>query len=291
MNRGRKISLIIVIAITCIIGYFILLPFDYKVSFKTNNAPWLVYHFIKLNHETQFISHEGNKLSFESHPKNVGETYRYIWKLSKEKNSTKVEVSAFFTKNKFLEKAAILFKNSGGVKTIIDELKSFNHELANSSKDYRWEQPILDVLPGQTCLCINISSRIEDKAKEMNENISFLSSYLPEGTPPPPLLYINELDLISQTLNFDFCYPVEEYISLDVEDSSIFISFKQEIRGEALAFYGNYSQTHRGWFSYMADRLGNKSPQLPFAEVFYDSPFAGIEQTNWKSKIYFQINK
>ena len=144
-----------------------------------------------------------------------------------------------------------------------------------------------NVLPAQTCLCTSITSRIEDKADEMNKNISILSKYLPKGKKSPPRLYINHLDLISQSLKFDFCFPVEMDTTIEVEENSIFVTFKPEIRGEAISFYGNYSQTHRGWYSYMHTYLGNKPPELPFVEVFYDSPFGGIEQTKWKSKAYF----
>ncbi len=294
MNRRKKTVIVLgVFMLICTISYYALLPFDYKVRFKTQNAPWLVYHLIEINHvDTQISNYEENYLSFSSRPKKEGVGYRYNWRLIKESNNiTRVEVNALFTVNRFLEKTALLFGKSNKVKSIIEELNSFKVELTKTFNDYQWEQPILDKLPAQTCLCTSISSRIEDKANEMNKTISLLSNYLPKGKKSPPRLYINQLDLINQTISFDFCFPIETDMVIDIKESGIFITLKPEIRGEAITFYGNYSQSHRGWYSYMANHIGNKSPKLPFVEVFYDSPFGGIEQAKWKSKAYFSENK
>ena len=293
MNKRSKIGLISGgVILTAAIIYFGLMPFDYKVHFKTNNTPWIIYHFIEINHEsTQFIGQKENHLSFSSRPKDEA-TYHYVWHLAQDnEGKTKVEVNAVFTKNRFFEKIAMLFGESVQVKAIINELNSFNLKLSETSKDYRWEQPLQATLLGQTCLCASITSRIEDKANEMNKTISFLSSYLPKGKKPPPRLYINEIDLIAQTMRFDFCFPLEKGTLTNVDDNSLFITFKPKIFGEVTSFYGNYSQTHRGWYDYMAKYTNNLKPKLPIVEVFYDSPFGGIEQTKWKSEIYFSINK
>lgn len=293
MNKRSKIGFISGgVILTAAIIYFGLMPFDYKVRFKTNSTPWLIYHLIEINQESvQYISQKENQLSFSSRPKDEA-TYHYVWQLSQDnKGKTKVEVNAVFTKNRFFEKIALLFRKSAQVKSIINELNSFNLKLSETSKDYRWEQPIQATLPGQNCLCTSITSRIEDKANEMNKTISFLSSYLPKGKKAPPRLYINEIDIIAQTIRFDFCFPLEKDTLKKVEGSSLFITFKPKILGEVISFYGNYSQTHRGWYDYMAKHTNNLEPKLPIVEVFYDSPFGGIEQTKWKSKIYFSVNK
>lgn len=270
--------------------YFFVLPYDYQVRFSTHNAPWLIYHLVKINQEdTQFIKEEDKRLVFSSSSKNKKTSYRYTWELEQENDETVVRVKAVFTKERWKEKVLLLFGNSSHVKSMVNEIKSFTTEIVNSSKEYKWEKPVAGTLPAANCLCTTISARIEDKASQMNQTISMLSSYLPDGKKSPPRLYITALDLEKQNMKFDFCFPFEKLPIKTIDNNSIFITFKPEIKGEVIKFYGNYSQTHRAWFSYMASKSITTRTELNFVEVFYDSPFGGIEQTKWKSEVYFKI--
>ena len=123
----------------------------------------------------------------------------------------------------------------------------------------------------------------------MNKNIDDLASYLPRGKKDPPRLYINSINLNEQTINFDLCFKVpEQYVLPTLESSDIFVKQHPAIKGMSQAFYGNYSQSHRGWFKAI-QKLNHREKELstPIVEVFYDSPFSFKSEAKWKSILYF----
>lgn len=290
MNKFSQIKSIILLLLSgAILFYFFLIPFDYQVRFSTHNAPWLIYHLVEINQDNvQLIEEEEGHLLFTARPKATTAGYEYTWEVKREEQKTYVQVKAMFTTHRWKEKISFLFGQSNHVKSILLDIRSFTKELGNTSKEYRWESPVEGVLPGADCLCTTLNARIEDKASKMNQNISLLSSYLPKGKKTPPRLYITDLNLEQQEITFDFCFPLEKQIYKAIEDKSLFITFKPEIIGKKIKFYGNYSQTHRAWYSYLADTPQLESLKLPFTEVFYDSPFGGVEQTKWESETYFK---
>ena len=290
MNKFSQVKNITILLLGgTVLFYFFLIPFDYQVRFSTHNAPWLIYHLVEINQDNvQLIEEEENRLLFSARPKAKTAGYEYSWEVQREEKRTYVQVKAIFTTHRWKEKISFLFGQSNHVKSILQDIRSFTTELGNTSKEYSWEPPVEGILPAADCLCTTIKARIEDKANQMNQTISLLSTYLPKGKKTPPRLYITDLNLEQQKITFDFCFPLEKQIEQTIEDKSLFITFKPEINGEKIKFYGNYSQTHRGWYSYMADTPHLDRLKLPFAEVFYDSPFGGIEQSKWESETYFK---
>lgn len=288
-----KISLkfkigIIAFVIVSIVSYFFLLPFDYKISFKTNNAPWLIYHFVSEDKENiQWNEEHTNILRFQYNELENSD-YTLKWDVAAKTNElTKVDVKMQFLKNRFIEKLKILVGQSGSVNKVITEIKEFNGTLIRDSKKYRWESIKENKFGKTRCLCAPITSKISEKADKMNRHIDFIASYLPKGKKGYPMIYINSMDMKTQSINFDFCFPLPKDFNIDLETEEYVIKEKPHVIGYSQAFYGNFSQTYRGWFKAI-EKLGylNKKIQFPIVEVFYDSPFSGTSDTEWKSILY-----
>ena len=121
-------------------------------------------------------------------------------------------------------------------------------------------------------------------------NIDLLNSYLINGNKSSPVLYINSLNLEEQTIDFDFCFPVNDNYVYKGKDSTLYVDQKPPIKGKSQSFFGNYSESHRGWFKAI-QRLEIRKEKLdfPFLEKFYDSPFSNLDDLNWHSEIYFSV--
>jgi len=173
----------IFVLLTCIVGYFTLLPFDYKITFKSTNAPWLFYHIIQLNQqEVTLIKHGENQLAFESKPKEDS-NYRLVWNMqSLENEETSVEVEVHFTQNRISEKMKVLLGQSHAVNQTLDELKKLTDGLVTESSQYRWDTLQEDQIGSASCLCKSIESKISEKANQMNKNIDGIARYLPATT-------------------------------------------------------------------------------------------------------------
>ena len=252
-----KIGAIFVL-LTCIVGYFTLLPFDYKITFKSTNAPWLFYHIIQLNQQDVTLIKQGeNELAFESKPKEDS-NYRLVWNMqSLENEETSVEVEVHFTQNRISEKMKILLGQSHAVNQTLDELKKLTDGLVTESSQYRWDTLQEDQIGSASCLCKSIESKISEKANQMNKNIDGIARYLPIGKKDPPRLYVNDMDLEEQTIQFDFCFPLPKNYELpELKDETLFVTEQPAIKGYAQAFFGNFSQSHRGWFKAI-QKIGN----------------------------------
>lgn len=284
----------IFVLLTCIVGYFTLLPFDYKITFKSTNAPWLFYHIIQLNQQEVTLIKQGeNELAFESKPKEDS-NYRLVWNMqSLENEETSVEVEVHFTQNRISEKMKILLGQSHAVNQTLDELKKLTDGLVTESSQYRWDTLQEDQIGSASCLCKSIESKISEKANQMNKNIDGIARYLPIGKKDPPRLYINDMDLEEQTIQFDFCFPLPKKYELpELKDETLFVTEQPAIKGYAQAFFGNFSQSHRGWFKAIQKlEIVEKQIQFPAVEVFYDSPFSFSPENKWKSILYLSTSQ
>ena len=269
-------------------------PFDYKISFESNNAPWLFYHISKLdNIESKVLKAEKNSLIFKSVPSEKISHY-LVWELeSIHQELIKIDVKIHIVDNPLTEKFRIITGNSSIVSSTINYLKKLKKKLAEEELQFRWDRLEENHLDTASCLCLTIEDKISEKANGMNRNIDYLASYLPKGKKDPPRLYINSINLNQQTINFDLCFKVpEHYVLPPLESNDIFVKEQPAIKGLAQAFYGNYSQSHRGWFKAI-QKLNHLEKELstPAAEVFYDSPFSFKPEEKWKSILYFSTSE
>ena len=267
--------------------YIFFIPFTYKINFKTKNAPWFIYHTLLKENKISFLDNDKEDFRFTYSSKD--KSIRFDWELtSKSYQHTQVEVYVFSLKDKWLEKLYVIFGNSTIINEAIESLKLFYHNLRLDDKNYRWGKPQRASFPQFTCLCQKVKSKISEKANQMNRNIDILSFYLPKGEKSPPLLYINNLDLKQQIIEFDFCFKVPKGYEYKGEDKHLFVDIKSEINGQKQTFFGNYNESHRSWFN-LIQRLSNQRKKLnfPIVEVFFDSPFGESSDVNWRSELYF----
>lgn len=274
--------------------YLFLSPFDYKISFESKNAPWLFYHISKLdNYKSEVIQEKKNTLFFNSFPSEKSNHY-LAWELeSINEKLTEIDVKIHIIDNPLSEKLKIIIGRSSIVSSTLDYLKTLKANMVKEESEFGWDRLEENHLNAATCLCVSVKEKISEKANEMNKNIDYLASYLPIGKKDPPRLYINSINLHQQMINFDLCFKIpENYILPALKSSDIFVKKQPMIKGLSQTFYGNYSQSHRGWFK-VIQKLNHQGEKIniPAVEVFYDSPFSFKPEEKWKSILYFSTSQ
>jgi len=263
------------------------LKFNYKIRFKTHHAPLSVYFF--LDNTNSKMKYTDGIVSLETDPLESSKI-SFQWEITPTENGSYVETSLILLQNSFYEKIKILSKKSELFDESLLYIESFRDNLVKDYQSFRWNKPVIDSLDSALCLCINISSKISEKANQMNKNIDALAEQLFNQNKNPPRLYIHELDIYNQTLNFDFCFPISNTTKPLKVESPYFIKTFEKIEGNSIRFFGNYGGTYRGWFSMLANIENlNKNLSYPFVEVFFDSPFSGSSDKEWMSKTYYMI--
>ena len=114
-----------------------MVPFDYKISFESNNAPWLFYHISKLdNIESKVLKAEKNSLIFKSVPSEKISHY-LVWELeSIHQELIKIDVKIHIVDNPLTEKFRIITGNSSIVSSTINYLKKLKKKLAEEEMQF-----------------------------------------------------------------------------------------------------------------------------------------------------------
>lgn len=275
-----------------IFGYLLIWPYAYKLTFNIDQPSLSVFAFLSENLEDVNITKEEvnfrQKFSNADFPNIV-----FHWKIIRLKNNrSKVEIKLNFTEHRFQERSKILFRKSTSVDLLLNHVKEIYKLLDQKSKKYSWDSPKDGTLAQSICICVNIDSKISDKANKMNEYVDELAFYARDIIKSYPRNYIQKIDLKKQTINFDFCFPLKEKMEPKGLPEHLFIESKPKINGKSIDFYGNYSLTHEGWFN-LIDLFSKKYSiaETSIIEIFYDSPFSLKDEKKWHSRLFFLNTK
>ena len=284
------VLMVALLLFTGLMGYLFGVSFAYKISFKTENAPWFVYHSLQKQTDVVLDTTTEDQLRFSTHLSD--KKTRLEWSFTTAPGQpTKAEVYVFPEGQMLSEKLRVIIGQSKKVHEALAMVETFYRAMQSSANKYRWESPEKGELSASRCLCQKVNTTISKKANQMNRNIDALSFHLPKGEKSPPRLYINSIDLAQQTLSFDFCFQVPDDFVFQGEDPFLFVTDKPAVQGQKQTFYGNYNESHRSWFNVIqAVQHQGKTLSFPMVEVFYDSPFSETNDVNWRSELYFDTN-
>ena len=104
-----------------------------------------------------------------------------------------------------------------------------------------------------------------------------------------PFLLIHDWDVGSDSILFDFCFPVKNHENIP---SHPMIRYKRVEGMEAVRsdFHGNYSISDISWFNLAreAEKMGYSSTGT-LIEVYHNDPHSGGNELEWKAEIFLGI--
>ena len=300
MNKKvfKNVVLLIIIVIAATGLWYFFKPYDYSVSFESKTRPGTINQTLKLwdkslKHSkiTESISTEQVKQVFpyEDHE------YIYNWEFKDKNDSiTQVNIGIVDSKSNFSNRFASLFNDTQikiqAKKNISDFISVLNEHL--DSHDVK----IIGEAMSPEVFCAYLSFETEQmlKANEMMKTYTFLSTELLKDKVKMkgnPMVEITKWDTKTDSIHFNFCFPIVQQDSLPKHPSIKFKKIKSQKSLKA-EYHGNYISSDRAWYEllYYAEKNDININNKPI-EVFHNNPNFGSNERDWKTEVFMPIKE
>ena len=293
----KKVILVLLpLLVAGLLWYLFIKPYDYLVTFKARTFPGTINQSIKTWNSTlkdaQLVNQEGIT-HLEQNIKFSDSTYLYQWDIIPLTDSTsKVKVYVKDLDHSLQNKIAIPFFNTDFEKRTISTVKDFSEKLNEHIDNFRVKVTGKKELAASYCAYVSVKTNQFGKAKGMMYNYPLLNTILANNgieLNGRPFIEITEWDKETDSIHYDFCYPIIKSDSLPEHPDLKYKQFNS--RNALMAVYnGNYITSDRAWYALM-DYAGKNDIQvtgLP-VEVFQNNPNMGGDALTWKAEIYLPL--
>ena len=293
----KKVILVLLpLLVAGLLWYLFIKPYDYLVTFKARTFPGTINQSIKTWNSTlkdaQLVNQEGIT-HLEQNIKFSDSTYLYQWDIIPHTDSTsKVKVYVKDLDHSLQNKIAIPFFNTDFEKRTISTVKDFSEKLNEHIDNFRVKVTGKKELAASYCAYVSVKTNQFGKAKGMMYNYPLLNTILANNgieLNGRPFIEITEWDKETDSIHYDFCYPIIKSDSLPEHPDLKYKQFNS--RNALMAVYnGNYITSDRAWYALM-DYAGKNDIQvtgLP-VEVFQNNPNMGGDALTWKAEIYLPL--
>lgn len=296
----KKTLLGILIALAVLVsGYLFFYPYDYVVRFEADTFPGTINQSIKLWHRgagvpgTEVVQDD---LYHLEHLVQAGDSvHRYRWTIEPLTDSTsRITVKITDPDHSFKNKLRVPFTNAAVEKSAVHHVKDFASDLNDHLKLFRVRIEGEAELPGTFYAYVNLKTSQHGKAGGMMDHYMLLSDLLAVNQVTlngPPMIVVNEWDRKTDSLDFNFCFPI---IRSDRLPNHPDVDYKRIFPRRALkaTYNGNYITSDRAWYALLdyAEKQGLEVEDTP-VEVFYDNPNLGGDALRWKAEVYLPLRE
>jgi len=294
--RKKYVWSFAILILGTLLWYLFVKPNDYQVTFKTKAVPGTINQAIKLWADglknSKFLNQYD--LKHYSHQLQFGDSvYRYEWKVKSINDSTsQVKVLITDIEHSLSNKIAIPFSETDFEKRTKSTVKDLMEALQEHTESFKVTITGIDQIPAKYCAYISLKSSQKEKALKMMKNYSLLNSVLAENkikADGAPFIEIEDWDIPSDSIAFNFCYPIKKTDTLPQIDG---IKYKQIVEKKAIksVFNGNYIVSDRAWYAMIdyAKKNNMTIEKKPF-EVFYSNPNMGGNELTWKAEVFMPL--
>ncbi len=279
-----------------LLWYLFIKPYDYLVTFHARTVPGTINQSIKLwgttLEDSRLLSQEGFT-HLEQNIKFSDSTYLYQWDIIPLTDSTsKVKVYVKDLDHSFKNKIAIPFLKTDFEKRTIRTVKDFHEKLNEHISTFRIKIIGKNELRSTYCAYVSVNTSQFGKAQGMMNDFPLLNSILADNgikLNGRPFLEVTEWNKETDSIQFDFCYPIIKSDSLPVHPDLKYKQFNS--KNALMAIYnGNYITSDRAWYA-LLDYAGKNNidiTELP-VEVFHNNPNMGGDALKWKTEVYMPL--
>ncbi len=283
--------------------YFFVKESDYSISFKVNTATGTVFQGVqewssaqaKKNNENYNVVEKRNfdfiKLNMDKGKSQL----QYSWDITSINDSmTKVNVSIKDLNHSLYNKLTVPFCNTDFKKEQIKKIKDFKDAL----NDYLQVLKVKIEGEGESketfVAYISLKSVLQEKAQTMIIRDADITGFLFTNKikiTGKPYVEITNWDLDKETIDFNYCFPVEKNNKI-IEDKLVKFKTLPAVKGLKATYYGNFRTSDRAWFALLdyAKRHDYKLNNKPL-ENFLDNPFNGGDELKWETKIIIPFDQ
>ncbi|MGB8705777.1 MAG: hypothetical protein WCD31_12160, partial [Gillisia sp.] len=250
------------IGIAVVVWYLFIKEYDYQFRFNAKYGPASVYKeilqwenfdekdslfHIKLLRKKPFteilqeVKLQGNK------------NLRLQWELEYKNDSvTRVLVNTLASGHSLSNRLQILnpFAESTYVSRLKPKLGRLLQDLSKRQDSYSITFKDTLTSPSVYCAYIKTKSTAEGKARAMTSYVGELEDYLQQNhlkLKGHPMVKITHWDLQTDSIYFDFCFPIEYKKGLP-ETGDVKLKEIKASKSLLAVFHGNYGLTHLAWY-------------------------------------------
>ncbi|NNL01384.1 MAG: AraC family transcriptional regulator, partial [Eudoraea sp.] len=220
-------------------------------------------------------------------------TYLYQWDITAITDSTsKVKVYVKDLDHSLKNKIEIPFFNTDFEKRTISTVREFNENLNEHIGKFRVKVIGKSELTSTYCAYVSVKTTQFGKAKGMMYNYPLLNTILAKNgieLNGRPFIEITQWDKETDSIEYDFCYPIIKSDSLPAHPDLKYKQFNSRNALKAI-YNGNYITSDRAWYALMhyAEKNDIEFIDLP-VEVFHNNPNMGDDALKWKAEIYLPL--
>ena len=280
-----------------LIWYLFIKKTDYSISFKVNAATGTVFQGIQewsnaqgLKDSEKYVILEKRNFDFIKQEMTKKEVQmHYTWDITSINDSvTKVNVGIKDLNHSWYNKLTAPFFNTEFKEEQIKKITDFKKGLSEHLKNFKVRIDGEGVSEETFVAYINLQSVLQEKARYMIANDALITGFLFENQIKiigRPYLEIVKWDLDKETIDFNYCFPVEKPTNNIVNDV---VKFKTlpVVKGLKATYYGNFRTSDRAWFAlFDYAKKNNLKLENKVLEHFLSNPFNGGEELQWETKI------
>lgn len=295
----RKISLVIVSILIAFLGWYLFVkPNDYLITFKANTFPGAINQTIKSwdkRMQSNVPLEQDGLLNIKQQLKFGDSIVQYDWEIIPITDSTsKIKVSIKDLNNSFMNKLMIPFTSTVIEKRSKKNLVNFNQYLNNHIKNFKVSIIGEDEIKPTFCAYLTVRGLQAQKAFEMMRDHPFLSGFVKQNNLDlngSPFVEITKWNIETDSVEYNFCYPIRKSDSLPKNDEIRYKDFKG-VKAIKAIYNGNYITSDRAWYKLLdyAQKNNIEVVKTP-VEIFYDNPNTAGNELDWKAEIFMPIKK
>ncbi len=278
--------------------YLFVKPNDYRVTFTSKGIPGTLNQEIKLwansIGNSKFVEQK-NLNNFVHHFNFNDSIHHYDWSILKLNDSmSRIKILVKDIDHSLWNKLCIPFFETDfekrTKKTIKDCMITIKEHTDNFKVTILGESEIAP----KYYAYVSLKSSQKGKALKMMENYSFLNSILVKNglsLDGQPFIEIKEWFIQSDSISYNFCYPIIKPDTLPEIIGIKFNSLKSQKAIKAI-YNGNYITSDRAWYHLLeyAQKKNLLVEEKPI-EIFFTNPNMGGDELSWKSEVFMPLKQ
>ena len=293
----KKVSLLLLFLVMGgIVWYLFVYPYDYLVTMQVKANTGTINQTIKLwntsleNSELtsdEDLDHLSQRLHFND------STHMYDWDISAVNDSiSKIKIFTKDSAHSLSNKIKIPFFDTDFEKRTKKTLKEFTKLLAEDLKYIKVKVVGEGEIDSTYYAFVSNKTDQFGKAGGMMKDFPLLDPFLVNNGVElngKPFIEITRWDMVNDSLEFNFCYPIIKNDSLPQHPDLKYGMRKQQKALKAI-YNGNYITSDRAWYALLdyAKRNNIKITGLP-VEIFYNNPNLGGDEIKWKAEVFMPL--
>lgn len=279
------------------VWYLFVKESDYCISFKVKAATGTVFQGINdwsatriTTNEENFALLEKKNFSFiRQEMKKDKVTMEYTWDINSINDSvTNVNVGIKELNNSIYNRLTAPFFSTSFKSTQIKMITDFRNGLNKHTESFKIKIDGEGTSEEVFVAYLNLKSVLQEKAQTMIRNDAIITGFLHQNNIKivgKPYLEIQDWNLDKETLNFNYCFPIDKNADL-IENDIIKYKTIAAVKGLQATYFGNFRTSDRAWFA-LLDYAKSHNLQLKNKplEHFLSNPFNGGDELTWETKI------